>query len=389
MRNSRCLLCLTGTALLLIGGGSLVAPPAHAKYIRPDLVNVPIERLTKNLAEQASKNPKDAGARFNLARVHAMAYALKSDTAQTWKDKEQDGAWFGYEPAHVPFQVVPSEDPDKLKAAREHLDKAIGLFDEVLKLEPNNLTAALGRAWCLDQAGDKAKAVAAYRQVIEESWAKEKDLKRANLGWRSVTAEAAGYLIRLLDAEKDGQEISTLQGRVAQMQKVPRPITPIVIPLRDGLSAHDLEDGSASVAFDADGTGLKKNWTWIRPEAGWLVHDPHRTGRITSGLQFFGGVSFWLFWDHGYQALAALDDNSDGQLAGPELAGLAIWQDRNRNGRCEPGEVRPVDAWGIVAISCQHERDATHVDRIEYSPQGVVFRDGSNRPTYDILLRPR
>src|SRR5262249_37761368 len=193
--------------------------------------------------------------------------------------------------------------------AKAPLDKGIGGYKEVVKLAPANLPARLGYAWCLEQSGAREQAVKEYRQLIEDAWAKEKDLKTAPLGWHSVTAEAAGYLTPLLDADKDKDEIATLQERTKKMKVVPRPITPVAVPLRDGLAARDLEDPAAAVAFDADGSGLKKKWTWITRDAGWLVYDPQGDGKVTSGLQLFGGVTFWCFWEDGYQALAALDDD--------------------------------------------------------------------------------
>jgi len=365
------------------------ASPASGKYRMPDLVNVPVERLVKNLEELVKKDAKDVQARHNLARVHAMAYALKIDTAEARKNQENDGAWFGYEPAHVPFTLKPTDEKTKDKIAKAHLSKAILRYAEVLKLDPDHGTAALGHAWCLEQSGEKDKAIKGYRKVIVTAWTKEKDLKRGDLGWHSITAEAAGYLIPLLDKEKDEQEIETLRSRIKLMNALPRPMTPLVIPLRAGLTARDLEDHSVSVPFDADGTGLKKRWTWITRDAGWLVYDPLRTGQVKSALQMFGSVTFWTFWDNGYQALAALDDDGDGLLTGKELQGLAIWQDLNGDGVCDPGEVKPLSAWGIVALSCRCSRDPEHPDRILHSPRGVVFRDGSTRPTYDIILRPR
>jgi tetratricopeptide (TPR) repeat protein len=378
-----------GAILLLALICAFQLKSAHGMYIAADLVNVPIERLTKNLEAIVKNNPKDVQARFNLARAHAMAYALKTDTAQVRKGKENEGAWFGNEPAHVPFTVKPASDQEKLKTAREHLAKAIEQYGEVLKLAPDNLTAALGHAWCVEQSGDKEKAVREYRKVIESAWQKEKDMERAPLGWHSVTAEAAGYLIPLLDKDKDKEEIRVLQDRIRRMRAVPRPITPLVIPLRDGLALCDLEDRSAGVAFDADGTGLKKKWTWITRDAGWLVYDPLGTGKVTSALQMFGSVTFWMFWENGYQALAALDDDGDGMLAGKELRGLAIWQDVDGNGISDPGEVTQLARWGIVGISCRFAQETKLPDGITYSPRGVFFCDGSSRPTYDLILRQR
>src|SRR5262249_49754946 len=96
----------------------------------------------------------------------------------------------------------------------------------------------------------------------------------------------------------------------------------------------------------------------------------------------------WLFWETGYDALAALDDNHDGVLTGKELDGLALWHDANGNGISDPGEVKPLSEWGIVAISCKSERDPSHPDRIAFSKAGVTFRDGTTRPTFDLVLPP-
>jgi hypothetical protein len=195
--------------------------------------------------------------------------------------------------------------------------------------------------------------------------------------------------VPLLDPNKDANEIDDLKARVAILVKLPRPVTPIAIPLKDGLEARDLEDRSAAVRFDADGTGLDRQWTWINPNAAWLVHDPNHTGKITSGLQLFGNVSFWCFWDNGYEALSSLDDNGDGVLSGAELHGLALWHDANGNGVCDPGEVRPLSYYGITGLSCQWQTDAQHPDRIAFSPRGVTFQTGATRPTFDLILRQR
>lgn len=365
----------------------LLAGWVEARYRRPDLEMIPVARLVENLEKIAAKKPKDVQVRFNLARAHAMAYALKSESAQVFKGKEMDGAWFGYEPNHVPFVAKPSDDEAKVKAAYEHLAKAIERYKEVVRLAPENLSARLGLAWSIEQSKNKPLAIVEYRAVIDDAWKKEKDLDKAPLGWHSVTAEAAGYLIPLLDPGKDNAEIRILEDRIKKMRMVPRPVTPIVIPLHDGLNAEDLVDRSASVAFDADGSGLKHKWTWITKDAGWLVIDHNRKGKITSAIQMFGNVSYWMFWDNGYQALSALDVDGDGWLTGKELDGLAIWHDKNGDGICDPGEVKSLADWGIVGLSCRYQIDSNHPDRIPYSPLGVRLRNGSARSSYDVILR--
>jgi tetratricopeptide (TPR) repeat protein len=368
----------------------LLTPEVPGKYARVEVQNVPIERLIANLEMAVKKNPKDVQALVNLARTHGMAYALKTDTAQVSKGHEERGPWFGYEPKVVPFStVMMTTDAAKQKAAKVHLAKAVEHFREAVKLAPDDLRARLGYAWTLEQSGAKKEAVKEYRALIEDAWKKEKDLKAVDFGGHTIVAEATEYLMPLLDKQNDEKEIATLRERWRHLAKLPRWITPVAVPLRDGLEARDIEDRNAAVAFDTDGSGLRRKWTWITKDAGWLVYDPTAKGDLNSGLQMFGNVTFWLFWETGYDALASLDDNADGVLTGDELKGLAIWHDANGNGICDPGEVKPLSEYGIVAVSCRFERDPNHPDRIAFSPKGVTFRDGRTRPTFDIILRQR
>ena len=361
----------------------------HARYLRPQLEATPVDRLIKNLSEQVKAKPKDVKLRFNLARVHAMAFALKTDEAKVRTGKANLGAWFGYEPRHVPFKAAPTKDEAKRKAAEAQLKLALERYAEVLKMDPKHLSAQLGYGWCLEQAGKKAEAIAQYKKTIELGWAKEKDLRFAGLGWHSVVAEAAGYLTPLLDAKNDADELASLKQRVAQVRRVRRPVTPLAVPLHDGLSVADLVNRTASVRFDADGSGEQKNWSWLSRDAAWLVYDQKQSGHITSALQLFGNVTFWLFWENGYQALATLDDNADGQLTGTELRHLALWRDANANGISEAGEVTPVSAAGIVALSCKYTVTGHSPDCRAVAPVGVTFKDGTIRQTFDIILHPQ
>jgi len=397
LRNGKLALVFAcGVVICLVASGKL-----EATYVLPQIESVPVDRLIRNLEQLVAKDTADAGVRFNLARVHAMAFALKMTPEQTVKiakGGESTGPWFGPEAQLVPFSSVPTSDPVILAAAKEHLAKAIDLYRAGVELEPSNLTAKLGYAWCLDQSGERDKAITAYRHVIAEAWLKEQSFFRrpevlgvpgsqvsAPPNWHPITTEASTYLIPLLDPERDKDEIAALQERSRAFGSVGRAITPIVIPLRDGLTVGDLIDGTARVPFDADGSGFRKQWTWITPDAAWLVHAPEGSRPITSALQLFGSVTFWLFWDNGYQALQSLDDNADGELKGKELDDLALWRDSNSNGIAEDSEVKPLASWGIVSLSWKHEV-RTREDYVALSPTGVTFKDGRTRATYDILL---
>jgi Tetratricopeptide repeat len=370
---------------------SILSSVAAAIYLPVDIENVPVERVVANLERQVGERPKDVNLRVNLARVHAMAYAQKLDTIPTARSrgaKEVIAPWAGhFVPPFRQFEVKSSQDAKVLAVAREHLDKAIARYKEALQLEPANLVAKMGLGWTQSQAGDKPGAIAALRDVVARAMPANQKSVGVLDRERSLTEEAVLYLVPLLDPKTDGAEIERLKASAKELANRPRPITPIAIPLADGLSAGDLVDTGAAVAFDLDGSALPRRWNWIHPTAAWLVFDQRGAGSITSGLQLFGHVTFWLFWPNGYDALRALDDNSDGRIAGAELEGFALWHDRNSNGRSEPGEVRPVAAWGIVSLSGEYEHDARHPDEIAFSPRGVTFRDGTTRPTFDVVLR--
>lgn len=266
-----------------------------------------------------------------------------------------------------------------------HLKEAIRHYAAALAIAPDNMTARLGHGWVLQQSGDEQGAIREYRRVIEEAWPKEQKIKALMPSQRLFTSEAARYLIPLLDSARDAAEVRDLQSKQAELEARPRAITPIAVPLADDIASHDLVDRRARVRFDADGSG-PRDWTWITPEAGWLVYDADGRGSITSALQWFGDVTFWLFWSNGYEAMRALDDNGDSELSGGELGKLAIWHDRNRDGISDAGEVRPLAFHGIVAVSCRYTAgDGTHV--AAFSTEGVRLADGRSRPTYDVILQ--
>ena len=366
----------------------IFANTASARFLAPQLETVPIDRLVANMEKMVADSPKDGRLLYNLARVHAMAYASKGDKASVNRGRQRNGAWFGFTPKHVPFgDVTKAADADADKKAKAHLAKAVTRYQQAIKHSTNPAAAQLGLAWCIDQGGDKPAAIKAYRKALEAGWAKESERRGGPLGGHYITIEAGDYLKKLLDADKDKAEIATIDKRSQELRRKPRPITPIAVPLVDSLTASDIVNRDARVAFDLDGTQLAQRWTWIKPNAAWLVHDAGGRGQITSGLQLFGSVTFWCFWQHGYEPLSALDNNRDGRLAGKELASLALWHDANQNGKSDPGEVRSLAAHGIVALSCRAVLD-NGVHCVAHSPTGVTYRDGSTRPTFDVMLKP-
>jgi tetratricopeptide (TPR) repeat protein len=379
-RSSRLSACIAGIAL--------ASASADALYMRPDLQKVPVARLVSNLERDLATRPKDADLHLRLARLYAMAYAGNTDElpVATAPGKTEPEVWFGHEPTLVPGGKA-APDASRSEAAKAYLRKAVEHYRRALEINPESLMARIGHGWVLERSGDRSGAIAEYRRVIERAWPKEQSVRHAGLGQRFYTQEAAEYLIPLLDPTADAAELGELRARVGALKALPRPITPIAIPLVDGITPVRIVDLDAQVPFDADGTGLRRAWTWISPDAAWLVYDPARDGRVTSALQWFGNVSFWLSWNNGYEALAALDDDRDGELRGQELRHLALWRDADSDGTADPGEVRPLADHGIAALSCRSVPGDGLLTAAR-SDRGVLLKNGRVRPSYDVILRP-
>ena len=397
---------------------TLLAFDASAMFMLQDTEKVPIARLFTNLQQRLVKNTNDYQLHYQLARLHAMAFS--TNAGEMPASKRDGSVVFGYygSDAGVPDVLQTPTNAVARTNGLAHLTNAIAHYEHAIALMKKStnvdevrwliLPTQLGYSWCLQQAGRRDDALRGYRKMLDISWRMEvvgdfvfdewvkdvwadvKSLKnpihgrgRGSLGpGVCFSEETIGYLLKLLDPVKDAAEISGLKDKQTKLSSMGRSVTPILIPL-DNSPFEKLVDARATVAFDLDGSGLQRQWGWITPHAAWLVYDATATGKITSGLQMFGSVTFLIFWRDGYQALGALDDNNDGVLRGNELRGLALWRDVNGNGISDPGEVRPVGDYGIQSLDCGSEWVGPDLRR---SANGVRFEDGSIRPSYDWLV---
>jgi len=387
-----------------------------AMYIQFETQRVPVDRILTNLQQRLARNSNDVQVLYYLARVHAMAYStnlnfLNVRTNDNLPEFDYPGSDDG-----VPDGVFLRSDAAADQIARKHLTNAIWYYARAISsvFKGTNETAHrwlivpihLGYAWALDQAQRREEAVKAYRRALQLAWKREVDESfslKEQVGWswdrlRSgqnpfskrpryglgpgvcYSEEIIKYLLALLDPVKDSKEIGQLKSDQAKLQAMGRAVTPIIVSLEEGIALKELINPAANIQFDLDGSALDRRWTWITPRAAWLVYDHDGSGRITSGLQMFGSVTFWIFWRDGYDALSSLDDNADARLTGSELTGLALWHDRNSNGVSDSGEVRSVTDHGIIAIEC---RKVAHESGIVFNPQGVLLKDHATRATYD------
>jgi tetratricopeptide (TPR) repeat protein len=362
--------------VLTVGG--LASSWAWAMYFTDDLVDVPVDRIVSNLEARLRRHPANAELHHALARAHAIAYARGEASLKLARprvpgsdSKEPDERQLAHQTSVPEVRADGGADP----AARRHLEEAVKHYHEATRLDPDNLTAALGYGWSLAQSGDDSDAREQYQAVLREAIERE---------WYFLAREAGSYLLPLLSRFSQPHQRAELEKTLEDLDKRikerGRAVTPILVPLVANASFDDLVSREAAVAFDLDGSGFAHRWQWITPRAGWLVYQGTGERLVDSGIRIIGGRTFWIFWSDGYAAMAALDDDGDGWLSGHELEGLAIWQDLNANGVVERGEIRPLANLGIVALSCAHVR---HAQGFEYSPGGVVFADGSVRPSYD------
>lgn len=120
----------------------------------------------------------------------------------------------------------------------------------------------------------------------------------------------------------------------------------------DGL---ELTRASGQVLFDHDGDGIRTGTGWIGRDDGILVRDLNGDGLISTGLELFGDNTLKRNGQraaHGFEVLADLDANADGQFTSADAAwaGVKVWRDLDQDGVSDAGELFGLDALGISRI---------------------------------------
>ena len=308
-----------------------------------------------------------------IAHLH-VAIRMDPDNALytlTLANLYEDAATFaGVQRLDATGKVLPNEKP------------------EVEQVEDEAAARTAGAAAELHTNRWLAESLKHYAHAFNLAMKDEREMEyRPVAGIRTaVTYRAAQGYQRILanhsDLNGDDKLAAAMTEQLTRLKNLPiGAITPIVFSFdAKHQSIADLLDAGRIVRFDLDGDDHAEQRPWLRPTTGILVWDPHNLGAVTSGRQLFGSVTWWMFWSDGYRALAALDNNADGSLTGDELAGLAVWFDRNADGRSDPGEVLLINQTDIAAIATHPtNRDDIHPTNTE----GITLRDGSTRPTWD------
>ncbi|HEY4363912.1 MAG TPA: hypothetical protein VGN17_23285 [Bryobacteraceae bacterium] len=362
----------------------LAAVPLAAIMVPPP--TTPVDRLIQSAQAEIQKKPDDPQGYYRLGRTHYVALALKGRIIQDFGNGRASGRGV-------------ADPPLSEEELRQHYTEAVRNLREAIRRDPGigyfHLTLA-----CVYEESAKLKGVAPELQAALDEFGQAFRLSEAEDAKNQskplfgvgtlVSYEAATSYLQLAEdrsVRPDPALATAMKDHMAHLNRLPtRVVSPIILPVGGEMRLADLLDASATTSFDLDGTGRGQKWAWVKADTGILVWDPERSGEITSGRQLFGNVTWWIFWENGYQALAALDDNRDGWLRGAETKGLAVWFDRNQNGRSDPGEVIPIEQTEIEAIAVRF--DGREEDGSWRAARGVEMRDGSFRPSWDWLARP-
>jgi hypothetical protein len=368
----------------------------QCKWVAP--LEVPADRLLKNVGAYIEAHPKDANGYYILGRLHSLLFAVDTKTIGVYQKSDAELPMLsGYYSI-----LVGKRNVERLSEGEQaHLLDSIRHYRRATELDPDLSMAWLGLGWMLEsgsvwapsgdtKAGGNAdewgkNALAAYRKAYSLTVSEE--LKGPAVGPGAVSAislESAQGILRIFGKRPlnpaETEEAEKLRGTIAKIQQMPRVVTPIVFSLSDQRATlADLLEENKIVRFDLDGDGRTEWWPWVNAETGILVWDPKGKGRIESGLQLFGSVTWWMSWRNGYEPLASLDDDRDGFLCGSELKGIAVWQDRNGNGISDRGEVVPATSRGIVEIAVTPNSEEVAL----WNAAGIRWRDGRQSASYD------
>jgi len=165
--------------------------------------------------------------------------------------------------------------------------------------------------------------------------------------------------------------------------------SPIALDLNgDGITTTGLQDGAY---FDHDGNGFAENTGWVNSEDGILVRDLDGNKTIDTGRELFGSETLLANGQkaaNGYQALAELDTNQDGQINQQDaaFAALRIWKDANGDGYSSADELFTLVDAGVQSIAIGYTNvNQTDANGNTTQQTGTFTRtDGSTGASADI-----
>ncbi|MDF1561533.1 MAG: hypothetical protein P1V51_00740 [Deltaproteobacteria bacterium] len=158
--------------------------------------------------------------------------------------------------------------------------------------------------------------------------------------------------------------------------------TPLVVVFGRGERVSFLpDDGESRFDLAAPGRTPVLRTDWPSAVTPWLALDRDGDGAITSGQELFGSA---VLIDgrpaaNGFEALAALDANGDGQIdrRDPAFYRLLLWADANGDRRSQPAELRSLRSAGLLSLALSHQSQPRCDERgnCEVERASLRFRD--------------
>ncbi len=365
-----------------------------AEFAQVAIETVPSERIITNLEKDFKNKVMTADMYWELAR----AYSIAATQADVVKDSS------------IPDVA---RNANLIPSRINYMNLALKNYDAAIKLNPSEKKMYLGRGWVYKMLKKNVSAKKDLRLVFDHYLSEfdkfhEKKLNKLKVALSSEIAlnqrfneiylyglvnESLQYLKEVLDKKKDQLEINEIDKKMASFNMKFEQLTvhesmraagaqsPIIFSLSNpDADLNELVAFDKYVSFDLDGQG-KKFWQWVQPGTGFLVYlGNNKFNAVKSGRQLFGNITFWIFWNNGYEALAALDDNQDGILRGAELNGIFVWQDKNQDGLSTPDEIYSLKSLGIIGINISSQK---HKTGIYYNPKGIIYKNNVTHPSFD------
>ncbi|MDO9106908.1 MAG: glucosaminidase domain-containing protein [Methylovulum sp.] len=165
--------------------------------------------------------------------------------------------------------------------------------------------------------------------------------------------------------------------------------SPIILDLNsNGVETTAVKQGAY---FDHASDGFAEQTGWISATDGLLVRDINGNGRIENGSELFGNETLLANGSkaaNGFEALKALDSNSDNQINADDaaFASLKIWIDANGDGFSQADELLSLEAVGITAIATTYSTsDVVDNNGNVHRQLGTYTRtDGSQAAAEDV-----
>lgn len=404
----------------------------RAEFMLP--VPVPFEQMEADLKSQLKKDPKNPDILYRLGRVHYLAFDMGVEVAYTFRRDEPGNnlpgqphvghlveiTRFDSQKAGVGAEIEVSGGVDakgatwKVKVMSpedrvKHAGEAHSYFKQSLARNPKSGLTWLSYGW-FTRTWAHAEDLHGVRGARDlKNLTNEEALKAFQTAWKlerthdldrrfvplegpggMVSHEAATSWLSLASQTKNNDR-STRREMERHLKRLDKLQMGAVTPLIFHLGKHQKDpvpvNKNASIAFDMAGDGSGGRWTWPEKGAVFLVWNPSGVLKNLNGSQLFGGYTWEMFWEHGFDALAILDVNRDGVLRGGELAAISGWQDLPPYGHCETKEVFSLIKLGVVALHLTSEPYAGE-EALVWNPAGVELKDGTRIPLWDWLAQP-